>query len=182
MAFPLSMPIPRMTTLPPMHRYAWFKEHTPVVPAALEKTGSRHAPPHVSRNGQVAYDAIKKQWSSRLVSMLHSHYPGTKGRVAFADISTPLTLETYLRADKGAGVGLDVTPGRFVASELTQCMHSLTQCMHSPLCACTLFSLCVCALPCVHCRVCAAVCALLCVHYYVCCAGLSRAASSRSST
>ena len=43
-------------------------------------------------------------------------YPGTKGKVTFTDISTPLTLETYLRADRGAGVGLDVTPDRFVSA------------------------------------------------------------------
>ena len=37
--------------------------------------------------------------------------------MVFTDISTPLTLETYLRANRGAGVGLDVTPGRFVSPQ-----------------------------------------------------------------
>ena len=101
--------------------YAWFKQHTPADPQALAAAGSRHAPPHVARLGQPDYDALKKRWSDRLLELLYRSYPGTKGKVAFADISTPLTLETYLRADRGAGVGLDVTPERFVSgAELSE--------------------------------------------------------------
>ena len=37
-----------------------------------------------------------------------------EGRVVAVDISTPLTIENYLRSGKGAAIGLDVTPARFV--------------------------------------------------------------------
>ena len=72
--------------------------------------GARHAPPHVARTDQATYDAIKAQWGERLQAMLHKHYPSTVGKVAFCNVSTPLTLENYLRSGKGAAIGLDVTP------------------------------------------------------------------------
>jgi len=101
--------------------YRWFEKHAASDPAALAANGARHAPPHVARKGQAEYDAMKLQWGERLVELLYRTYPGTRGHVAFTDVSTPLTLETYLRAERGAGVGLDVTPQRFVsASELAE--------------------------------------------------------------
>ena len=93
--------------------WVWFAAHAPVG-GELPAGGSRHAPPHLAREGQAAYDALKLRWSARLLSLLHAHFPRTKGRVEFCDLSTPLTLEHYLRAVGGAGVGLDVTPQRFV--------------------------------------------------------------------
>ena len=93
--------------------WGWFAAHAPVG-GELPAGGSRHAPPHLAREGQAAYDALKLRWSARLLSLLHAHFPRTKGRVEFCDLSTPLTLEHYLRAVGGAGVGLDVTPQRFV--------------------------------------------------------------------
>ena len=93
--------------------YEWFEEHGPSDPD-FDKTGARHAPPHVARKDQSGYDALKAKWEARMVEILTAWYPKTKGKVVFCDISTPLTLENYLRAEKGAGVGLDVTPARFV--------------------------------------------------------------------
>ena len=84
--------------------------------ARCARARSRHAPPHVARAEQAAYDDLKAQWADRLLALLHRVYPGTKGRVAFADLSRPLTLEHYLRAHGGAGVGLDVTPARLVSA------------------------------------------------------------------
>ena len=46
--------------------------------------------------------------------MLHDLFPKPAGRVEFVVVSTPLTIENYLRSGGGAGVGLDVTPARFV--------------------------------------------------------------------
>ena len=97
--------------------YDWFKAHTPQDPEALATAGSRHAPPHVARLDQASYDNLKKRWGDRLLELLYATYPATKGKVVFTDVSTPLTLETYLRADRGAGVGLDVTPQRFVSGK-----------------------------------------------------------------
>jgi all-trans-retinol 13,14-reductase len=36
------------------------------------------------------------------------------GKVAFVDVSTPLTIEHYLPSSIGSGISLDVTPDRFV--------------------------------------------------------------------
>ena len=81
--------------------------------------GSRHAPPHVFRSE--AYAESKAKWKRRLLELLHTHYPKPEGKVAFCDISTPVTIENYLRQGDGAAIGLDVTPGRFVdANEVRQ--------------------------------------------------------------
>jgi len=97
--------------------YGWFGKHTPVDEPGLAKNGARHAPPHVARKEQATYDERKKRWAERLEQILTDVYPKTKGKIVFTDISTPLTLETYLRAERGAGVGLDATPARFVSPD-----------------------------------------------------------------
>jgi all-trans-retinol 13,14-reductase len=101
----------------------WFVKHR-IEPDCSEwrpLPGSRHAPPHVTRADPGVYAADKKQWAERLTAILHRYYPGTIGRTEFVDVSTPLTIEHYLRSDGGAAIGLDVTPARFVdGDELTE--------------------------------------------------------------
>ena len=53
----------------------------------------------------------------RALGRVHRHFPKTTGRVVFCDISTPLTIEYYLRTGGGGAIGLDVTPERFVDAE-----------------------------------------------------------------
>ena len=92
----------------------WFAAHLSAHDhAAAPRPSSKHAPPHVARPNQAAYDALKQRWAERLRAVLHKHYPKTVGRVVFIDISTPLTIENYLRSEHGAAIGLDVTPRRF---------------------------------------------------------------------
>ena len=52
-----------------------------------------------------------------LVTALNHHFPKTVGKLEFCDISTPLTIENYLRSGNGAAIGLDVTPKRFIEPE-----------------------------------------------------------------
>ncbi len=52
-----------------------------------------------------------------MLAALHRHYPKTVGRVGHLDVSTPLSIENYLRSGEGASIGLDVTPQRFVDEE-----------------------------------------------------------------
>ena len=96
--------------------WRWFEDHLPTerCQAAIDEAGSRHAPPHLERRNQAEYDEIKARWSARLLQLLHRHFPKTVGRVEFLDLSTPLSIEHYLASYRGAGVGLDVTPRRFV--------------------------------------------------------------------
>ncbi|EOD27470.1 hypothetical protein EMIHUDRAFT_235826 [Emiliania huxleyi CCMP1516] len=63
---------------------------------------------------EAQYAQLKSRWAERMLAALHKHYPQTEGRVVAVDISTPLTIENYLRSGKGAAIGLDVTPARFV--------------------------------------------------------------------
>ena len=59
---------------------------------------------------------MKEAWRERLLGVLMHHYPAIAkpGALVFCDISTPLTIENYMRPGAGAAIGLDVTPARFV--------------------------------------------------------------------
>ena len=59
------------------------------------------------------YEELKKIWVDRCLEVFYVYFPKSRGKVEVADLSTPLTIEHYLRADKGGAVGIDVTPQRF---------------------------------------------------------------------
>ena len=70
--------------------------------AAGGATGwAKHAPPHAPRHDAAGYARLKAQWAAMLTEALNMHYPGTRGKVAFCDISTPLSVEYYLRSGNG---------------------------------------------------------------------------------
>lgn len=93
----------------------WFQQHAPAQEdASAQPKWARHAPPHLTRPEQGVYEDLKSKWRERLLQVLYHHYPGIEGRVEFCDISTPLTIENYLRTGRGGAIGLDVTPQRFV--------------------------------------------------------------------
>ena len=48
---------------------------------------------------------------------LHNLYPKTKGKIKVVDISTPLSIENYIRSLEGSAIGIGVTPARFVDEE-----------------------------------------------------------------
>jgi hypothetical protein len=41
------------------------------------------------------------------------YFPKAKEHIDFVDLSTPLSIESWLTQYKGGAVGLDVTPARF---------------------------------------------------------------------
>jgi len=88
--------------------YAWFAAHQ-----ADERPAARHAPPHLPRLQQEQYDSLKAAWRERCLELVYTHFPKVRGRVAFADVSTPLTIEHYLPSTSGSAIGLDVVPARF---------------------------------------------------------------------
>jgi phytoene dehydrogenase-like protein len=49
--------------------------------------------------------------------MLHRFYPKLKGKEDFVDISTPLSIEHYLKCPGGGAVGLEPTPERYGGKE-----------------------------------------------------------------
>lgn len=75
---------------------------------------ARHMPPHAPRRQPERYAALKQRWADRILELLCKHYPKLEGRVVFCDVSTPLSIEYYLRSGGGGAIGLDVTPARFL--------------------------------------------------------------------
>ena len=65
-----------------------------------------------------AYDALKKKFSDAVVYRTERIFPGVKGRLDFVDVSTPLTIEHYLKTPSGGAGGLDQTPFRFTDVEI----------------------------------------------------------------
>lgn len=94
---------------------SFFAPHGAINADGITSTGSKHAPPHLSRHDQDTYDEMKFAWEKRLVELLQRHFPKiTKDCIAFVDVSTPQTIAHYLRVDGGSAIGLDVTPPRFI--------------------------------------------------------------------
>ena len=71
-----------------------------------------------SRRRGPEYRALKAQWGDRLVGLLLRFYPQLDGHIELVDISTPLSIQHYLRADEGGAVGLDHSPARFTDWEV----------------------------------------------------------------
>eukprot|EP00466_Bigelowiella_natans_P017217 jgi/Bigna1/90562/estExt_fgenesh1_pg.C_730053 len=70
------------------------------------------------RQSNKEYQSLKKKWQEKCLSVLYKFYPQTKGLVEMVDISTPLSIEHYLRTPRGGAVGLDQTPQRSVKAFL----------------------------------------------------------------
>lgn len=81
--------------------------------------------PTGSRGGD--YDDLKQQWRERMLRLLYRFYPKCEGRVEVSDVSTPLSIEHYLRGWDGGAVGLDVTPPRFFDWNVVQHLHPVTR-------------------------------------------------------
>lgn len=59
------------------------------------------------------YEALKKQWSERLLDQFFRHLPALKPHLDWVELSTPATTETFTRAPSGAIYGLEPTPDRY---------------------------------------------------------------------
>jgi all-trans-retinol 13,14-reductase len=59
------------------------------------------------------YEALKKDWSDRLLAQLLRHMPRLGPHVDWVELSTPATTETFTRAPQGAIYGLEPTPARY---------------------------------------------------------------------
>jgi all-trans-retinol 13,14-reductase len=59
------------------------------------------------------YDAFKERLASRMLEVLYSQQPQLRGKVAFHEISTPLTTEHFAGYERGELYGIDHTPQRF---------------------------------------------------------------------
>ncbi len=59
------------------------------------------------------YEAFKKRIADRLLDLLYTHVPGTKGAVEVAELSTPLSTRNFTAHAHGEIYGLEHTPARF---------------------------------------------------------------------
>lgn len=60
-----------------------------------------------------AYEALKKDWTERLLRQFLRHMPALAPLVSWAELSTPATTETFTRAPAAAIYGLEPTPERY---------------------------------------------------------------------
>jgi all-trans-retinol 13,14-reductase len=59
-----------------------------------------------------AYRRLKEELTERLLTRLEQRWPGLRDSVAFAELATPLSFETYQRSVRGSFYGLAATPER----------------------------------------------------------------------
>jgi all-trans-retinol 13,14-reductase len=64
------------------------------------------------------YLSLKKDIEDRLLAQLRRRIPGIMSKLAYCELSTPITTMDYTRASQGAIYGLAATPERFTCSAL----------------------------------------------------------------
>lgn len=65
------------------------------------------------------YDEFKKKLATRLQNELEKHVPAVKGKIDYAELSTPLTTRHFMNYEGGEAYGLAATPARFRSRALT---------------------------------------------------------------
>lgn len=65
------------------------------------------------RNRGSEYEALKEEFSQRLLDYLYQVVPQLKGKIAFYELSTPLSTKLFSNYEFGEIYGLDHTPQRF---------------------------------------------------------------------
>jgi phytoene dehydrogenase-like protein len=64
-------------------------------------------------NGSESYSGFKQELTERLLAELYRHVPSTRGKVDYAELSTPLSTKDFSDHLKGDIYGLAATPERF---------------------------------------------------------------------
>lgn len=64
------------------------------------------------------YEAAKQQWTARLTAELLHHFPQLEGRIAHAELSTPLSTQHFMNFPHGEIYGIPATPERYQLREL----------------------------------------------------------------
>jgi phytoene dehydrogenase-like protein len=59
------------------------------------------------------YDAFKQQLAARLQAALERHVPQVRGKIDYAELSTPLSTRHFMNYQHGEAYGLSATPARF---------------------------------------------------------------------
>jgi len=64
------------------------------------------------------YDALKQKFAERFLAVLYAQVPSTRGHVALAELSTPLSTRHFANYPQGEIYGLGPTPARFTLRSL----------------------------------------------------------------
>jgi all-trans-retinol 13,14-reductase len=64
------------------------------------------------------YDAFKERLQTHLLEQLGRHMPGLRDKIVYAELSTPVSTDHFVRPMKGSIYGLEPTPERFALEEL----------------------------------------------------------------
>lgn len=65
-----------------------------------------------------AYDALKRRLTERMQAKLEEHVPAVRGKIDYAELSTPLSTRHFMNYERGEVYGLAATPERFRARAL----------------------------------------------------------------
>lgn len=64
------------------------------------------------------YDAFKKKLHDHMLAQLLRHLPGLRDKIAFSELSTPVSTDHFVRPMAGSIYGLEPTPERFANPDL----------------------------------------------------------------
>lgn len=87
-----------------------------VAPGKYEWFAQWHEQPWGKRGED--YDALKQQFSERLLEHLYKHFPQLRGQIDYCELSTPLSTDYFCRYSRGEIYGLDHDPNRFTQTWL----------------------------------------------------------------
>ncbi len=65
------------------------------------------------------YDEFKRELAARLQGELEKHVPVVRGKIGYAELSTPLSTRHFMNYERGEAYGLAATPERFHTRALT---------------------------------------------------------------
>ncbi|MBK7857221.1 MAG: NAD(P)/FAD-dependent oxidoreductase [Archangiaceae bacterium] len=70
------------------------------------------------RHRPAEYEALKADISQRLLAVLLARFPRLEGRIAYTELSTPLSNVHFVRAVNGSAYGLESSPERYACRAL----------------------------------------------------------------
>ena len=106
-----------------MAEYDWFAKYSPNGDQDVQEHGYVM---DLTEKRLAGYNACKAAWQERALNVFLRYFPKAKDHIAVIDISTPLSIQYYLRATQGGAVGLDVTPARFADPALRQILDPIS--------------------------------------------------------
>ncbi len=96
-----------------MANYEWFEKYK----VSADDT----------KNRIDGYEEIKQKWKQKALAIFLKYFPLTKDKIDVFDVSTPLSIEHYLKSPQGGAVGLDVIPERFINPEVRELLDPVTK-------------------------------------------------------